>query len=587
MTVIRKIKIFLIFAGLAFVLLFFISNTAFAQSYFPLVPCGRSDQGGQPCNQCDFLKLGKNLIDFVLFFLVPVIGTLLIIISGFMILLGGAYPATISRGKTIFWNVIVGIAIISVSWLIVNFLLKSLGGDEIIPGEPWYKLTCQTEVTTITGVPGAKICAYVAGNGIYACIDGSEEKAGQDKCGEVSQCSGKNCSPLDPSFCGRNSLYVGVDVAENKDLAASILSNSNIALSTSADCGGSNHAKQTILDMKEGKYPPVCSANCSSSCVAGGQSGSTTVNPKILERLLVLAESYNFTITSLTTGDHSANSAHYTGEAVDIAPNSSDPSVWRAIRSALNGFGGTAICEEKTGEGGNNESCDLSKVNHIHWTLRRLATTVEGGTCTGVACQDSDLNICGENSSANCAFSTVNNWDSQIKSGASGKQICSGVDTVKLIKAIMSQESGGNPSLTAGDGLSYGILQLKPSTANQFKSGCTTENIDSHWLLSPVNVRASVCIASNYLKSLVGPCGCDIRQLAAGYNGGGADKGACNLSQSCASCSMCGSEKTKRWECLWDGPDGEHKSCNIERSGSSFNATRKYVPKVSYCYGEF
>jgi len=212
---------------------------------------------------------------------------------------------------------------------------------------------------------------------------------------------------------------------------------------------------------------------------------------------------------------------------------------------------------------------------------------VSKGNCTGVQCSDANLNICGENTNADCSLAAVNKFDARIKAGAGNKQVCSGIDTVKLIKAIISQESGGKTNLTASDGLSYGVLQLRPETANQFKSGCSRDNINAAWLKNEANIEASVCIAANYLKSLSSSCGCTIRNLAAGYNGGGAAKGACDLSQSCKSCSMCGNEPTRRWECLWDGPDGEHKVCNADRSGSSFNATRKYVPKVSYCYKKF
>ena len=210
-----------------------------------------------------------------------------------------------------------------------------------------------------------------------------------------------------------------------------------------------------------------------------------------------------------------------------------------------------------------------------------------GGNCSGVQCSDSNLNVCGQNTSANCSESAVNTWDTQIRAAAARNQIGSGIDTVALIKAVMSQESGGRTNVNASDGLSYGIMQLRPTTADQFKSGCTSANITPTWLNDQNNVQASVCIAISYLKSLVGSCGASVRNLAAGYNGGGAAKGACDFSQSCASCSICGNEKTRRWECLWDGPDGEHKVCNIDRGGSSFNATRKYVPKVSYCYTKF
>jgi hypothetical protein len=209
------------------------------------------------------------------------------------------------------------------------------------------------------------------------------------------------------------------------------------------------------------------------------------------------------------------------------------------------------------------------------------------GSCTGAMCSDSKLNVCAADTSANCYESEINKWDAQIKAAANGNQIGSGIDTVALLKAIMSQESGGRTNLDASDGLSYGIFQMRPETANTKKSGCTTDTITPSWLKDSTNVQASACIAINFLKSLIGSCGTSVRNLAAGYNGGGAEKGACQASTSCASCSVCGTEKTMRWECPWDGADGAHQSCNVDRTAGSFNATRKYAPKVAYCYNKF
>lgn len=353
-----------------------------AVSWLPLVPCGVSNDNPdtpqdetQPCNQCDLFRLLKNIIDFVLMGLMPPLAMILFVWGGFLILMGGANPSLISQGKTIFWNTVMGVAIISSSWLITNTIIRSIAADNIAP--EWWKFECRVG-TAVSPTP----------------------------------------TPI----------------------------------------------------------------------VTPTPTGSVTPTPT--------------------------------------------------------------------------------------------------GNCTGVVCSDSNLNVCGQNTSANCSDSAVNAWDTQIKAAANTNQIGSGIDTVALVKAIISQESGGRTNINASDGLSYGILQMRPETANNNKSGCTSANITPAWLNDSNNVQASVCIAINYLKSLIGSCGTDIGDLAAGYNGGGAGKGACNLSTSCASCSMCGSDKTRRWECLWDGPDGEHKVCNVDRDGN-FNYTRRYVPKVSYCYGKF
>lgn len=333
-----------------------------------LVTCGRQSGTAAeqvPCTACDIFVLAKNVIDFIMLKLAPAVATLIFLWAGFLIILGGADPGQVKRGKEIFWLAVKGLFIIFGAWLVANTLIKSLAVNDV--AKEWYKIECKAPVIVPPAVP-----------------------------------------------------------------------------------------------------PPI--------------------SPK--------------------------------------------------------------------------------------------------GTCTGIQCSDSNLNVCGDDASASCSQNAVNYWNAEIQRGAQGKQICGGIDTVAMVKAIISQESGGNTSATSGKG-SYGIVQLKPDTANQFKSGCTTDNIDTNWLTNPRNVAASVCIAVNYMKSLAGPCGCDVRQIAAGYNGGGGSQGACDLSQSCASCSICGAGQTRRWECLWDGPDGGHKTCNVDRANGSFNETRKYAPKVSYCYKQF
>ena len=154
-------------------------------------------------------------------------------------------------------------------------------------------------------------------------------------------------------------------------LAQQIKIDSNIKLSTDADCGNSFNAKQNINDVADGKLPAICSYKCGDGCISGGTEGDIAIKSTILEGLLSLSQwmqsegiSGGFTITSLTTGSHSAKSLHYQGRAVDITPNSSDPAVWRRIRNYLKGFfGGNPFCERP--DGGNDSSC--GNADHIHW----------------------------------------------------------------------------------------------------------------------------------------------------------------------------------------------------------------------------
>lgn len=165
--------------------------------------------------------------------------------------------------------------------------------------------------------------------------------------------------------------------------------------------------------------------------------------------------------------------------------------------------------------------------------------------------------------------------------------ILNGRANAKILEAIMVNESSCNVD-TVGPTGDYGLMQMKPETANRFREGCevtqtTTTNgqktevpvqITAAWLMAEENVEKSVCVADNYINSLKGACGSDPYHLAGGYNGGA---GVCALSRDCADIDSCsGGGKMRRWECPWD--DKEH---TIKNTG--YEPTRKYAPKVAAC----
>lgn len=299
--------------GLVIAIFFFasiITVSAAAPSWWPLVPCGVQSLGQAECTKCDLFKLIDNLIDFVFFGLAPVLGTIFFIWAGVQVLLAGANVVSIQKGKDIFWTTVKALFVIGFAWLITNTLIKSLGA-EYDGSDRWYQFSCEADE------PG----------------------------------------PIPP----------GSPPGAIPSTAAQELIDLGVGLSTSGDCGSTFTARQTILAIAAGKYPPVCSPTC--SCTVGGPSGTITVNPRLLEGLVALKKSgVNFTITSLTTGKHSATSAHYSGHAVDISVSPKTSEAWQRARSFLNGYGGHAICEWVDDRVVKDEpTCDLSKVNHIHW----------------------------------------------------------------------------------------------------------------------------------------------------------------------------------------------------------------------------
>lgn len=140
------------------VIVFFgIAVPAFAADWWPIVPCGLQTQPPgidknvydytQPCNQCLLIKLGMNLINLVQFWLVPAVGTLLFIVGGFLILVGGSGGNTklVTNGRSIMKDTTIGIAIILASWLITTTILNTLSGqDSSKSSRPWFEISCST-----------------------------------------------------------------------------------------------------------------------------------------------------------------------------------------------------------------------------------------------------------------------------------------------------------------------------------------------------------------------------------------------------------------------------------------------------------
>ncbi|MBI2676669.1 MAG: hypothetical protein HYX21_01780, partial [Candidatus Yanofskybacteria bacterium] len=155
---------------IAIFLFVFLAGNALALE--PLVPCGRTDTPA--CTTCDILVLGKNISDFVLFYLVPALATLFFIYAGFQILLGGGIPSRVQAGQNIFRTTVYGLMIIFLAWLIVNTVLRTVAGDSNI-AEEWWKLECKetvkvasstttTTTTTTTLIPVPQSLTIGTGN---------------------------------------------------------------------------------------------------------------------------------------------------------------------------------------------------------------------------------------------------------------------------------------------------------------------------------------------------------------------------------------------------------------------------------------
>ena len=520
----------------------------------PIVPCG-TKANPTPCTLCDIFRMMQTIITFIgagIF----VIAMIFIAVGGVITLTSAGSPDKVGQGKAMITSAIIGIIIALLSWVIINEVLIAVSGS--MQGErvgrirignldwPWNRIECVGG--GITEGDGAReiycVCEYVSANSdnnIRATqISGYDDNS--------YTCQQLCTSSSSVSYCG-SAARVGTE-----NMYCAYASDSRIS-------------RQTACMSQVESWQRV-----GTTCYATLQDCNNAADNQF--RSICYDADGNLQCQ--------CNSGAPIGVTDPCTSSSQDWTLFIHGRTFISCHNNVLSCSSGIGS-----SCDFCKLG--------CPTTGGGviiGTCSGVGCSDSGLNICGQTSN-NCSISQVNNWNSQIQAAVSGRSICGGINTVAMVKAIMARESGGDISRIASDGQSAGLMQLIPATAERFKGSCgVSVTIDFSWLTNSANAEAQICIAIEFLRSLVGECGCDVRQLAAGYNGGGG-RGACRQSVNCGpsaaqqggQCLICTNESfTRAWECLWD--DNTHTVCNATRT-PNFSYTRQYVPQVAYCYDQF
>lgn len=106
-----------------------------------IVPCGPGTSKTN-CTLCDLFTLVKNILDCVLFRIVPVVAVLLIAYGGLLMIIAyaeGSGEEKLGKAKKTISAVIIGLLIIYGSWLIVDTFLKTIG---YINSGSWNTITC-------------------------------------------------------------------------------------------------------------------------------------------------------------------------------------------------------------------------------------------------------------------------------------------------------------------------------------------------------------------------------------------------------------------------------------------------------------
>jgi hypothetical protein len=100
------------------------------------------------CSPCHFFVLIDGIVDFILLTVVPPIATIILIVAGIAFYQAGASPEKFSWAKSVLTATVIGLVIIYLSWVIINFTLDAVGvADWVGFGEGWFQIKCELSVT--------------------------------------------------------------------------------------------------------------------------------------------------------------------------------------------------------------------------------------------------------------------------------------------------------------------------------------------------------------------------------------------------------------------------------------------------------
>jgi hypothetical protein len=195
----------------------------------------------------------------------------------------------------------------------------------------------------------------------------------------------------------------------------------------------------------------------------------------------------------------------------------------------------------------------------------------------------------------------------QVAGGAGA--ICSTINAEKLVLEMVAVQTSGyfDYNKPWGGITMYGPLKLPVATVKVYGPGCgytgpLTDSAIISWLIfgdgcaragsggigcpptgigttscQATKVKAMACITTQYLKTLVGSCGCDFRRLAVAYE---SSSSVCSPSANCTGCIACTATETNTvaFECPWSDP------AHMSVDEVTYSGLRKSSSFIGYCY---
>jgi uncharacterized repeat protein (TIGR02543 family) len=134
-------KLFYVKKTFAFLFFFVLLLVPFFVSAQGLVPCGGEDR--PECHLCHLFEMIGSILDLLLNMIVPLVATLMIMISGIIFFTASGDPGKIEKSKSIIKSVIIGLIISILAWSAVVALYALIGAENPVKWDEickYYKL---------------------------------------------------------------------------------------------------------------------------------------------------------------------------------------------------------------------------------------------------------------------------------------------------------------------------------------------------------------------------------------------------------------------------------------------------------------
>lgn len=112
------------------ILVSFAPSVALAAGIPTIVTCGNTGQAA--CTVCDLAKLAQNILNAAIYLAVA-LSAILFAWAGFLYLTNVANPGQHSQAVSVFKNVVIGLVIIVVGWLVIDVVMRAFLGASLLP----------------------------------------------------------------------------------------------------------------------------------------------------------------------------------------------------------------------------------------------------------------------------------------------------------------------------------------------------------------------------------------------------------------------------------------------------------------------